>query len=55
MTTSIGRGFLAVNKTGIHVAQYITELPNKEIFEAKLKQVILIARENYAKQLIENI
>lgn len=46
---------LELDKSGIHVAQYITELPNKEVFEAKLKQVILIARENYAKQLIEKI
>ncbi len=43
---------LELDKNGIHVAQYITELPRKDLFESKLKQVIAIARENYEKQLI---
>lgn len=44
---------LELDKNGIHVAQFITELPQKEVFESKLRQAILIARENYAKKLIE--
>ena len=43
---------LELDKTGIHVAQYITELPQREVFEAKLRQAILVARENYTKKLI---
>jgi hypothetical protein len=32
------------------VAQYLTGLPPKEILEAKLRQAINVARENYAKK-----
>jgi len=42
---------LELDKSGIHVAQYLTELPSKEILEAKLHMVIKLARENYEKQL----
>jgi len=35
---------LELDKSGIHVAQYITQLPPKEIFEEKLRNAILKAR-----------
>jgi predicted nuclease of restriction endonuclease-like (RecB) superfamily len=43
---------LELDKNGIHVAQYLTDLPQKDIFESKLKQAITNARENHAKILI---
>lgn len=43
---------LELDKNGIHVAQYITALPQKDVFERKLKQAITLAKENYAKKLI---
>lgn len=43
---------LELDKNGIHVAGYLTQLPQKDIFESKLKQAIAVARENYAKKLI---
>lgn len=44
--------YLEMDKTGIHVAQYIMELPPKEVLEYKLKQAITAAREHhFAKQL----
>ncbi len=45
---------LELDKTGIHVAQYITELPAKEVFQNRLKQAITLAKENYAKRLLIN-
>jgi len=36
---------LELSKSGIHVAQYLTELPPKNVLEAKLHKVIEIARE----------
>ncbi len=44
---------LELDKSGIHVAQYLTELPPKDILEARLHAVIKVARENYEKTLIE--
>ncbi len=44
---------LELDNSGIHVAQYITELPSIDILEAKLHAVIKIARENYEKKLID--
>lgn len=35
---------LELDKSGIHVAQYITQLPPKEVFEEKLHKAILKAR-----------
>lgn len=43
---------LELDKNGIHVAQYITELPQKDILESKLRQAIALGRENHAKKLI---
>lgn len=40
---------MELGKNGIHVAQYITELPPKEIFEEKLHRAILIAREKHER------
>jgi hypothetical protein len=37
--------YLEMDKSGIHVAQYIMELPPKDILERKLKQAIATARE----------
>ncbi len=42
--------YLEMDKTGIHVAQYLTELPPKEILEKKLKLAIQLARENQLKK-----
>jgi len=44
---------LELDKNGIHVAQYIIELPPKDVFESKLRQAIAIARENHAKKLVD--
>lgn len=45
---------LELNKAGIHVAQYLTQLPPREIFEAKLNKAIETAKEKHAKlQTIE--
>lgn len=42
--------YLEMDKTGIHVAQYLTELPPKEILEAHLRKAIAIAKENLLKK-----
>lgn len=47
--------YLELDKSGIHVAQYLTGLPPKEILEAKLRQAINVARENYTKKEIETL
>jgi predicted nuclease of restriction endonuclease-like (RecB) superfamily len=39
---------LQLDKSGIHVAQYLTELPPKELLEQKLHQSIQLARERLA-------
>lgn len=38
---------LELDKNGIHVSQYLTELPPREMFEEKLHAAIQIARERY--------
>ena len=40
---------LQLHKTGIRVAQYLTELPPKELLEQKLHQSIQLARERLAR------
>lgn len=40
---------MELNKNGIHVTQYLTELPPREILEAKLHNAIEVAREKYAR------
>ena len=47
--------YLEMDKTGIHVAQYLTELPPREILERKLKLAISMAKENQLKQQILRI
>lgn len=42
--------YLEMDKTGIHVAQYLTELPPKEILESHLRRAIAIARETHLKR-----
>lgn len=39
---------LELGKSGIHVAQYLTELPSKEILELQLQRVIENAKEKFA-------
>ena len=38
---------LQLDASGIHVAEYLTELPPKALFEEKLHQAVLIARERF--------
>ena len=47
--------YLELDKSGIHVAQYLTGLPPKELLEAKLRQAINVARENYAKKEVARL
>jgi Uncharacterized conserved protein len=41
---------LELGKSGIHAAQYLTELPDKKILEAQLRKSIQMAREKNEKQ-----
>ena len=46
---------LQLEKSGVRVSQFITELPPKEIFEQRLHSAIERARENHlTKNLFEN-
>lgn len=38
-----------LNSSGIHVAEYWTELPSHELFERKMEEIVLQAKENIAK------
>ncbi len=42
---------LELNKSGIHVAQYLTELPKQEILEEKLRFAIAAAKEKHANYI----
>lgn len=44
---------LELNKSGIHVAQYLTELPKQEILEEKLRYALAFAKEKQVR-LAEN-
>jgi len=46
-------GLLELDKSGIHVAQYLTQLPSREILEEKLKRAIKIVREKYNDTLLD--
>ncbi len=46
--------YLELDRSGIHIAQYYTELPPRELLESKLRQAISIARENYLKKQISS-
>src|SRR3990167_6403655 len=39
--------YLELDQVGIHVAQYLTELPSKELLEGKLHRAITVARQQY--------
>lgn len=41
--------YLEMDKTGIHVAEYLIELPPKHILEQKLKKAVILAKENQIK------
>lgn len=42
--------YLEMDKTGIHVAQYLTELSPKEILESRLRKAVAVAKENLLKK-----
>lgn len=44
---------LELDKSGIHVAEYLTGLPSKDVLVAKLDRTIKEAREKYNVLLIE--
>jgi hypothetical protein len=39
--------YLSLEDSGIHVAQYLTDIPEREIFEQRLQEAIAHAREKY--------
>lgn len=41
--------YLELDGSNIHIAQYLTQLPPKEILEERLKKAISIAREKYER------
>lgn len=41
--------YLELDGSGIHVAQYLTQLPPREVLEKKLRKAIEIARERYER------
>ena len=43
--------YLKMDQSGIHVAQYINELPSQELLEKKFHQAIEAARESYARNI----
>lgn len=45
--------YLEMDKTGIHVAQYLTELPPRDILEKKLKLAIQLAKDNQLQKQLE--
>jgi predicted nuclease of restriction endonuclease-like (RecB) superfamily len=44
---------LELEASGIHVAEYLTELPPRELIERKLLDAIRVARESHGSRLIE--
>lgn len=45
---------LELGKVGIHVAEYLTALPSKEVLREKLQKAIEHARQRLEKQTEEN-
>jgi hypothetical protein len=41
---------LELNKTGIHVAEYFTELPSRQLLEQKLHEAVTRSRARLANQ-----
>jgi predicted nuclease of restriction endonuclease-like (RecB) superfamily len=46
--------YLEMDKVGIHVAEYITALPPKAVLEEKLKNAVMLAKENQLKRKLLN-
>lgn len=46
--------YLEMDKAGIHVAEYITALPSKAVLEEKLKNAVMLAKENQLKRKLLN-
>lgn len=46
--------YLEMDKAGIHVAEYITALPSKTVLEEKLKNAVMLAKENQLKRKLLN-
>lgn len=44
--------YLELDQVGIHVAQYLTELPSKELLEGKLHRAITVARQQYDLKIL---
>lgn len=42
---------LELDKSGIHIAQYLTELPKQKILEEKLRLAITSAKEKHARMV----
>jgi predicted nuclease of restriction endonuclease-like (RecB) superfamily len=47
--------YLELNEAGIHVSQYLTDLPPKSILEEKLHNAIAIARKNHETKRLERL
>lgn len=45
--------YLELDQSGIHVSQYLTELPPKELMEEKLHKAYKLAQQNHEKKLID--
>ena len=46
--------YLEMDKTGIHVAQYLTALPPQHILESRLRKAIQVARENFMQKSLSH-
>ena len=47
--------YMELDQAGIHVAQYLTELPSKELMEVKLHKAIAIAKQQYELKQFQQI
>ncbi len=47
--------YLELNQAGIHVSQYLTELPPKELMEAKLHTAIADAKQQHDATLLKGV
>ena len=45
--------YLELDQSGIHVAQYLTQLPSKELMESKLHDAIVNAKQQHETQLLK--
>jgi hypothetical protein len=44
---------LDVSSSGIHVAEYWTELPPIKVFEKKIQEIVLQAKNRYDQKAVE--